>query len=157
MRLLALLFVALTLPAQAAGWDHYLNVRYAYGIDVPPGFVARGESANGDGQVFRSPDATLTVFGGNVAATDFESEAVQRERVAEQDGWAITYRVSTPTRASFSGKQGGHILDAQMIALCGGVQFAAFEFTYGSASLGAFKPIVDRLVASLKPANGTGC
>ena len=124
---------------------------------MPPGVVAQGESANGDGQVFKVPGATLTVYGGNVTAADFESEVVQRQGFAEQDGWAITYQVSTPTKASFSGKQGGNILYARLIALCGGAQFAAFELTYGIASLKAFNPIVDRLVASLKPANGTGC
>ena len=70
MRLTLSLFLAVLLllpaPAMAADWRHYVNARYGYGVDVPPGFVAQGESENGDGQVFKTPTATLTVFGGNI-------------------------------------------------------------------------------------------
>ena len=138
----------------AAGWNHYTNVRFGYAIDVPPGFVGRGEAANGDGQVFRTPTATLTVFGGNIIAGNFEGEVVQRERDAEQDKWAITYQVSTPQAASWSGKRGARILYARMIALCGGTQFGSFALDYSSADRKAFDAVVDRLVASLRPAGG---
>ena len=158
MRVLpALLFAVLALPAQAAGWGHYSNVRYGYGIDIPPGFAGQGESGNGDGQVFKLSGATLTVYGGNIVEGDFETEVAQRQLSAKQDGWAITYQVSTPTKASFSGKQGGQILYTRMVAVCGGSQFAAFELTYGSASIPIYAPIVDRLVASLKPATAGRC
>ena len=155
--LLALLFVILALPAQAASWGHYSNVWYGYGIDVPPGFVGQGESGNGDGQVFKLSGATLTVFGGNIVEGDFETEVAQRELYAKQDGWAITYQVSTPTKASFSGKRGGQVLYTRMVAACGVSQFALFELTYGSASIAAYTPIVDRLVASQQPATGGRC
>ena len=148
--LLALLLVLLPAPALSASWGHYTNVRYGYAVDVPPGFVGQGSSENGDGQVFKAPTATLAVFGGNIPGGDFESEVVQRERYAEQDGWAITYQMSTPQRASFSGKHGARILYARMIPLCRGGQFGMFQIEYSSADLQAFNPIVDRLVASLK-------
>jgi hypothetical protein len=158
MRLLpALLLAIVALPVQAAGWGHYGNVWYGYGIDIPPGFVGQGESGNGDGQVFKLSGATLTVFGANIVEGDFETEVAQRQRFAQQAGWAITYQVSTPTRASFSGKQGGQILYTRMVAACGGTQFALFQLTYGSASIAAYTPIVDRLVASLQPATGGRC
>src|SRR3954470_20475001 len=99
MRLLLALLLMLPLPAVAADWGHYTNARFGYVIDVPPGFVAQGEADNGDGQVFKMPTATLTVFGGNVMEADFESEVVARERYAEQEKWAITYQVSTPQKA----------------------------------------------------------
>ena len=42
---------------------------------MPPGFVEQGEPDNGDGQAFRTPTATLTVFGGNVTeAVSLEDE-----------------------------------------------------------------------------------
>jgi len=156
MRLLLALLLMLPLPATAAeGWGHYTNVRFGYAVDVPPKFVAQGESANGDGQVFETPTATLTVFGGNVMEADFEAEAVAREGYAQQDGWAITYQVSTPQKASWSGKRGGRILYGRMIALCGGQQFASFELEYSSADLKAFNPVVDRLVSSLRATEGS--
>ena len=154
--LLALLLVLLPLPAMAADWGHYTNVRFGYAIDVPPGFLAQGESDNGDGQVFKTPTAALAVFGGNVVEADFEAEVTAREGYASDDGWAITYQVSTPQKASWSGKRGARILYGRMIALCGGAQFGSFQLEYSSADLKAFNPIVDRLVSSLKATDGSG-
>jgi hypothetical protein len=154
MRWLLALFLLLPLPALAAG-DHYVNVRYGYAIDVPSGFVGQGESDNGDGQVFRTPTATLTVYGGNVMEADFEAEVRGREGYATGDGWNLTYQVSTPRNASWSGARGGRILYARMIALCGGAQFAAFELEYSKADLAKFNPIVDSLVGSLRATEGS--
>jgi len=154
MRLLLALLLMLPLPAIAAGWDHYTNVRFGYAIDVPPGFLAQGESDNGDGQVFKTPTATLTVFGGNVMEAEFEADVNTREGFSKKDGWAITYQASSPQNASWSGKRSGRILYARMIALCHGEQFASFELVYPSTDLQRFNPIVDRLVSSLKPASG---
>ena len=156
MRLLLALLLLLPLPAMAADWGHYTNVRFGYAIDVPPGFVAQGESDNGDGQVFKTPTAALTVYGGNVMEADFEAEVKAREGYSKDDGWAITYQVSTPQRASWSGKRGARILYGRMIALCGGEQFASFELEYSSVDLKAFNPLVDRLVSSLRATEGSG-
>jgi hypothetical protein len=153
-RLLVALLLLLPFPAFAADWSRYANARYGYVVDVPPGFVPGGESANGDGQVFRTPVATLTVYGANTAEADFESEVAQRERDAAGDGWTITYTVSTPQKASFSGRRGARILYARMIALCGGAQLAAVELEYSVADLGRFSPVVDRLVMTLRAADG---
>ena len=155
MRLVLALLLLLPLPAVAADWGHYTNVRFGYTIDVPPGFAAQGEADNGDGQLFKTPTATLTVFGGNVMEADFEAEVKAHEGFSKDDGWAITYQTSSPQNASWSGKRSGRILYARMIALCGGEQFASFELVYPSADLQRFNPIVDRLVSSLKATNGS--
>jgi len=155
MRLLLALLLLIPLPAFAADWGHYTNTRFGYAVDVPPRFVAQGESDNGDGQVFKTPTAVLTVFGGNVMETDFEAGVAQREQFAKDASWAITYQVSSPQKASWSGKRGGRILYGRMIALCGGQQFASFELEYSSADLKAFNPVVDRLVSSLRATEGS--
>jgi len=155
MRLLLALLLLIPLPAFAADWGHYTNTRFGYAVDVQPRFVAQGESDNGDGQVFKTPTAVLTVFGGNVMETDFEAEVAQREQFAKDEGWAITYQVSSPQKASWSGKRGGRILYGRMIALCGGQQFASFELEYSSADLKAFNTVVDRLVSSLRATEGS--
>lgn len=154
MRLVLALLLLLAAPAMAADWGHYTNVRFGYAIDVPPGFAAQGESDNSDGEVFRAPTATLTVFGGNILDGDFESEVRTRQAFATGDGWAITYQVSTPQKASFSGRKGARILYARMVALCGGTAFAMFTLEYGRADLERFNPVVDRLVFSLRPTEG---
>jgi hypothetical protein len=152
--LLALLLI-LPLPALAAGGGHYVNVRYGYAIDVPAGFVGQGESDNSDGQVFRTPTATLTVYGGNILDGDFESEARQRQGSAASEGWGISYQVSTPSNASYSGKRGGRVLYARLIALCGGSQFAAFELEYSKADISKFDTVVGALVRSLRATDGS--
>ena len=155
MRWIFALLLLLPLPALAAG-QHYVNVRYGYAIDVPSGFVGQGESDNGDGQKFRTPTATLTVYGGNVIEADFEAQVRARQGDASDGGWTLTYQVSTPRNASWSGTHGARILYARMIALCGGSQFAAFELDYSKADLQKFNPIVDSLIASLKATEGSG-
>ena len=152
MRLILALLMLLPVPAFAAD---YVNVRYGYAISIPDGFAAQGESDNGDGQAFKTPTAKLTVYGGNVMERDFESEVVARERLAEQAGWGITYNVSAPDKASYSGKRGARILYARMVALCGGRQFAAFEFEYSKADLQKFDPVVTGLVRSLRATDGS--
>ena len=152
--LLALLLVV-PLPALAAGGGHYVNVRFGFAVDVPAGFVGQGESDNSDGQVFKTPTATLMVYGGNVMEADFEAEVAQSEQFAKDDGWAITYQVSTPRDASYSGKRGGRILYARVIALCGGSQFAAFDLEYSRADMAKFDPVVGALVRSFRATDGS--
>ena len=150
---LALLLFMVVAPATAADWGHYDNARFGYGLDIPPGFEAEGESDNGDGQVFSTPTAKLTVFGGNIVEGDFESAVKQSQMWAGDQGWTITYQVTTPSKASFSGTAGARILYVRLIALCGGSALGAFQIEYSRADLTAFDPIVTRLVRSLA-ANG---
>jgi hypothetical protein len=155
--IVALVLTILCTPAFAADWTHYANARFGYSIDVPPGFVAGGEADNGDGQVFASPTARLTIFGGNIVEGDFEAEARQRRQWATDEGWGLTYQVSTPAAASFSGKRGSRILYTRLIALCGGTQFAMFSLDYSTTDLRAFDPVVERLVRSLRAGDGGRC
>ena len=155
MRLMLALLMLMATPAIAAGWGHYTNVRFGYAVDVPPGFAGQGESDNSDGQVFKTPTATLTVFGGNILDGGFEDEVKRRQGYATQDGWNLSYQATTPSAASYSGKHGAHILYARMIALCGGTQFAMFEFEYFATNMKAFDPVVGRLVGSLKATQGS--
>ena len=156
MRLILALLMLVSVPALAAEWGHYDNARFGYGIDIPPGFVAGGEADNGDGQVFSTPTATLRVFGGNLLQ-DFEAEAAQRRAFATSDGWALTYQVTTPGRASYSGKRGARILYARLIALCGGTAFGMFELEYSRSDITKFDSVVTRLVQSLRPTANASC
>jgi hypothetical protein len=153
--ILALLVMLLPPQAIAASWGHYTNARFGYAVDVPPGFVGQGESDNSDGQVFKTPTAALTVYGANILDGGFEDEVKQRQHWATNDGWAITYQVTTPSVASYSGKQGARILYVRMIPLCDGSQFAAFELEYSRVDLQKFDAVVTRLVQSLKAPEGS--
>lgn len=152
--LLALLLI-LPLPALAASGQHYVNVRFGFAIDVPAGFVGQGESDNSDGQIFTTPTAKLTVYGANVLNGGFEDEVRQAQGADSTDGWNISYQTTTPRNASYSGKRGGRILYARMIALCGGQQFAAFELEYSVADMSKFDPVVNGLVRSFQATQGS--
>jgi hypothetical protein len=157
IRWLVVLLLVLPQPALAADWGHYVNPRFGYAIDIPPGFVGQGEPFNGDGETFKTPTAALTVFGRYLPSDidgDFESAVRAEQQFEKHDGWSITYAVSTPDAASYSGRKGARVLYTRMIALCGPA-IAKFDFVYSTADLQKFASTVDRLVRSLKSTIGS--
>ena len=144
----ALLALALLISPAAAGWGHYENARFGFAIDVPPGFAVQGESDNGDGNTFTTPTAELRAFAGNVVAGDFESEVRGEQSAITDEGFVLTYQVTTPQKASFSGKKGARIVYARLVAICGD-QFMGFVLEYSAADMAKFNPVIDRLVSSL--------
>ena len=42
-------------------WTRYLNARYGYSVEVPPGFSPIAEAGNGDGGTARSPAGNATL------------------------------------------------------------------------------------------------
>jgi hypothetical protein len=145
------LVALLTLPAWAAGWGHYENGRFGFAIDVPPGFVARGESANGDGNRFTTPTAELRAFAGYLVEERFEGEVRTGQSVATDDGFTLTYQVTTPRYAAFSGRKGARVLYERLVAICGTDAFMGFSLEYSVADLQSFKSVIDRLTSSLTP------
>ena len=144
-------FVLALLPIGAADWGHYENDRFGFSIDVPPRFVAQGESYNGDGNRFTTPTAELRAFAGNLVEESFEEEAATGQSVLSDDGYAITYQATTPRFAVMSGRKGGRVLYERLVAICGTDAFMGFSLEYSVADLKAFDAIIDRLTASLKP------
>ena len=146
-----LLFLCFVAPAVAQEWRHYDNARFGYGIDIPPGFTQGGESDNGDGQAFKvagSPTA-LAVWGSNLTS-EFESEVTDYMDFVTNEGWAISYQVTTPQWASFSGIRGGQVLYQRMVLLCDGSSYAAFRAEYSEREIGTMNSVIDILVGSLK-------
>lgn len=142
-------------PAEAAsGWDSYGNARFGYEIAVPPGFVAEGEAANGDGQRFRSPDGSrvLAVWGGYLVSTGFGQAVADRLAALVGKGWTVTYKATTPGWASVSATRGQRVIYWRDIVGCRGDRHAAFEFDYPSTAINAMKPVVEQLVRSLRQA-----
>lgn len=158
--LFALTLLIASGQALAADWATYENSRFGYVIDVPPGFAGDGEAENGDGQIFRSADGTqlLRAYGGNILEESFEAAVTAAMGYAAEAGWSLSYERVTPSWSSYSGTRNGQILYARAIALCGGTQFASFELEYPEADLSAMNPVVERLVAALRPTgNGISC
>ena len=157
--LLVALMMAVPAFAAAADWDHYENVRFGYGVDVPAGFIGRGEADNGDGQIFAGPGGDLMrVYGGNNIGASFEDSVSTAMGYAEDAGWSLSYQRVTPTWASYSGTRNGRILYARAIALCGGQQFASFELEYPQRELEPMNSVVEHLVRSLRSSGrGASC
>lgn len=160
MRLLFALFLVIAAtPALAEDWGRYSNARFGYRLDVPPGFTLAQDPENGDGVVMSAPDgrAQLRVFGGFVTEGDFEDEVNADMSYAEDDGWRLTYKRSTPRWASYSGKRNGQIVYARAIPLCDGDAYATFVLIYPQNQLRDYDAVVERLVGSLRPISGGTC
>ncbi|WP_245467729.1 hypothetical protein [Mesorhizobium sp. M6A.T.Cr.TU.017.01.1.1] len=140
-----------TLTSMAAEWSTYGNARFGYRIDIPPGFSAVSEAANGDGGVSRSSDerTELRVWGSHLTEGDFQEEVRWRIDEDVADGWNVTYRKQHPAWASWSGTKGGRILYERAIPACDGAA-AYFRIEYDISQKQAFAPVVSRLVKSLR-------
>jgi len=148
--LVAIIGVVLGSAASAAGWTHYFNARFGYGIDIPPGFSEVQEADNSDGGVSRSADgaAELKVWGAYLSDGDFKSDVAERVRSDAGDGWTISYDRRMAGNASWSGSKGSQIL--YMRALKGCDESAAyFQLIYARSGIKAYDKIVKRLVKSL--------
>jgi hypothetical protein len=144
------LFMGLPLPqaaAQEVSFATYTNARFGYSIKYPAGvLVPQGESENGDGQRFISPDgrSVLTVWGSHNALGESLEENF---RQALQDvGGKVTYQVKKGNWYVFSGYRGGAIL-YQKTYLINGV-FKTFTWEYPEEQRGLFDRVTGVIAAS---------
>jgi len=146
------LVAAPSFAATPIAWSIYQNDRYGYEIAIPPGFRGQGEPDAHDGQVFNTADgkAELTVWGGFLVDTTLADDFTNGKGDHMGKGWSITYQAATPGWTSYSGTRAQQVLYVREITSCSGQQFATFEFTYPSTSINAMKPVVEKLVGSLK-------
>ncbi|MDW6022390.1 hypothetical protein SAZ10_11555 [Mesorhizobium sp. BAC0120] len=146
------LFVFAGTAFSADGWARYLNPRYGYGVDIPPGFSPVSESDNSDGGTSRSADgqAELAVWGANLLNDTLPSDVESRIHSSEDGGWKITYSKLTGKWASWSGERDGRIFYARAIQLCQDDQAGYFQLEYPASQRQAFDPLVDRLVKGFK-------
>jgi hypothetical protein len=141
----------LTTSAIAGRWTDYANGRYAYLIDVPPGFSAVAESDNGDGGTSISADgrASLNVWGSYLTEGSFSKEIAWRIQQDKADGWDVSYERQTAKWASWSGGKGPRLFYARAVAACDGAA-AYFQLEYEKSDIKIYDAIVKRLVKSLR-------
>lgn len=147
-------FLAAAIGAtNAADWGDYTNARFGYRIDIPPGFSAIAEAANGDGGVSRPADgsAELRIWGGYLTQGDFQEEVRWRIDRDVTDGWNVTYQKQHPAWASWSGTKGDRIFYERATPACDGAA-AYFRLEYDTDHKQAFDTVVSRLVKSLRSA-----
>jgi hypothetical protein len=153
--LFALALLLLPAPALAQDWEQYANARFGFAIDVPPGFVGKGEADNGDGQVFTSADGSLILRAYGGFATDGFAPTLRAGLgYAREAGWTLTYTRVTDTWAVYSGTRDDRILYARAIPVCGGAAFASYELDYPVADKDAMDPVIGRLNDALTETDG---
>lgn len=148
---IAIVGVAFVATVSAAGWTTYVNARFGYAIDIPPGFSAVQEAENSDGGVSQSVDggAELKVWGAYLSDGDFTSDVAARIRSDTGEGWTISYDRRTAGHASWSGTKGSQILYMRAVKGCDG-SAAYFQLIYARSEMKAYDAIVTRLVKSLR-------
>lgn len=148
-------FFLLLLPtfAFAAGWEPYVNGRFGYAVDIPPGFALSSEADNGDGRTYAKDGATLAVWGHYLAAGPFELDVADRRATYKQEGWDLSYDRQKAGWASLSGTRGDRILYHRTIRLCDDA-VASFVLEYPVSMKAEISPFVGKLVKSLHPAEG---
>ncbi len=115
----------------------YCNARYGYCLTVPATLFPQGESDNGDGQVFLSRDAhvSLTVWG----AMDIPDAAYADQFRAAIRGWpatpgrparVVTYKLFKPSFFVVSGVENGKVFYLRTISDAREGRYAAFLLTY---------------------------
>jgi hypothetical protein len=149
--IVAALLSLMASAVEADGWSRYVNTRFNYALDIPPGFSDVAESDNGDGGVSMSNDrrTRLSVWGNHITDGTFADEIARRVAQDKAEGWQISYDRRLPKAASWSGSRGDQILYQRSVAGCDDVA-VYFRLEYDRSVLKANDPIVSRLVKSLQ-------
>lgn len=133
----------------ASEWGRYKNGRYAYSIDMPPGFSEIVEADNGDGGKAHSAKgkAELAVWGAILIGLPLREDVSRRILSDEEEGWKLAYSGGNDAGWNWSATRDGRILYARAVPLCAD-EAAYFRLEYSAAEKKAFDAVVERLVRS---------
>ncbi len=150
--MLAVACALMTAASMAVAGDLavYHNARFGYSIGYPADFIPQGESDNGDGQRFLSPDgaAMLMVWAGfNALETplheEFESALTDRHR-------EVTYKTIKDNWFVISGYDQGRIFYRKTMLGKGGDAYYTFELLYPRELRQEFDPLVKPVADSFR-------
>jgi hypothetical protein len=131
------------------GWRTYVNARFGVAVEYPNVFSLRDqEPANGDGQVFHTPDgaAKLTVYGSYNANRKSPGELLQAYKTAGVD---YSYATATRSWLVLSGVKAGTI--GYLRCNLGPVDVVGcFDIEYPASQARTWAPVVERLSRSLR-------
>lgn len=152
----AAMVLALSSAAPAADYRPYANARFGTAAEVPAGWRAGPEPANGDGLVFRSPDGKASVtVSGSLHVWDSIGEAMKIYEDPEQ-GETITYRHREPRAIVVSGTRGDTIFYARHVLTCRDQIWNSVQIEYPAAQKAAYDAMVSHIARSLHGGpNGT--
>ncbi len=147
-------------PAQAAlcdadasavcpSYDRYINVKFAFSVDIPTFFTKKGADADGRGQPF--------AYGTKAKARAWAMYNVPQMSLGQLFGdWTrrggVTYQAVAGNTWVVRGKDGGRLYYSRSI-LADGI-IVSIEITYDPSLAAAFEPILARVGPSLQVLDG---
>ena len=160
---LALVIMALAVPALAADWIRYSNPRFGATADVPEeGFIANPPPDNGDGQSWASEDGKgeIAVYGSFAAIVEtFEAYRNWVIKIKKDGGLDITYDAGGRGWFAYSGFQGDDIVYKKVIRAenCSVLVANHVYLKYPASQKERYDPIVRRMAKSLTSELGWVC
>lgn len=144
------------LPVQTvpAGWKAYINARFGYAVCYPPELLKpQGESDNGDGQAFLSPDGQIKMLAygsnqideGETLAHDYQS--ILKEEA--EKGTKPAYSVLKNDFFVVSWQDGDH-LHYERTAFYDGA-FKTFSFDYPIARTKEMDEVIGKVTKCFQP------
>lgn len=151
MKLSAIAFFLLLLPALGQSVDRYVNARYGYGIDIPKGFSAEPEAANGDGRKYTAADGqvTLLVYGGN-NIDDSSTKSLRKQALQELPA-KPAYKPQGKNWFVLSWLDGDTIHYRKTFVGSGSIN--TFWLSYPKSLSKRFDPVATKLEGSFRPGN----
>jgi hypothetical protein len=129
----------------------YTNERFSYSVAYPADLLRpQGESANGDGQVFKSQagDARLTVYG-QPLMKEIKTQCNAIALAQTMDGAKITHQLDKSNLSVASGLQApGKVFYVKTVKA--GKRCLFLELSYPVESRGTFDALVPKIAESLK-------
>ena len=148
LTLITILFSAQLVWGQGK-YNIYNNARFGYSISYPSNLIPKGESTNGDGQIFAARDksATLTVWGAHNALDQTLKE--KYDEVLNEKGKSVTYKTIGSNYYVVSGKAKGKIFYQKTIKGEDDTYFT-FIFEYAESKRAAYDKAVAQIAKSFK-------
>lgn len=148
LTLCTVLFTVQLVSGQAK-YNTYGNARFGYSISYPSNLVPKGESTNGDGQVFEARDksAKLTVWGSHNALNLSFKEMYDADR--NEYGNSVTYKTIGANFYVISGKRNRKIFYQKTIRSADDAYFT-FVFEYSESKRAVYDQAAAQIGKSFK-------
>lgn len=147
--LLALALVPMLLATPALAWTTFEDDRFAYRVELPPGYSLSHETEQRNARLFHNANGHLIALWASESAESFEAEVAEHLWTDQADGWSISYERFTSNWVSYSGTKGDEIRYVRAVNLCGRGA-AYFLIDYAQSLKAEYDPIVTRMVRSME-------
>lgn len=137
----------------------YGNARFGFWIEYPDDLLTpKGESDNGDGQVFEGKSGKLTASGSYLAMLNDDGSVWKFRqyfdwdvKLAQEAGDKVTYKVSGATWFVISGfRKNGRIFYERVITDIEQSRMATFSLEYEPSVRSSYDSLVDHLTKTFK-------